>query len=186
MVHAGRRAWVRIAGRGCRDKQLLGQNLLHSPDLPVIQPHFDSAGMEKGRGQNIFDHTNGPLAGALIFFQDDLNPRSGMDIASSLAIHPCLCLYAKRAQTDRPRGSFQTKPSDTAAAPAGASRKTKPTFSSCSTIWLPEGLPEFPWMPASRPGILSNLLFLRPGLPPGLPSAMTMRFVCSPCQRFRS
>lgn len=81
-----------------RARRSLGQNLLYSPDLAVIQPHFDPAGMESGRGQYIFDHTDGPFACALIFFQNNLNPHSGMNIASLLPTHHCLSLYAaKRA-----------------------------------------------------------------------------------------
>lgn len=55
---------------------------LNSPDLTIRKPHFDAVRMGRAAGQEILDNAAGQGAGALIFFQNNLNRHPRFDLSS--------------------------------------------------------------------------------------------------------
>jgi hypothetical protein len=44
---------------------------MHTPDLPILEPHLDPVRMRSRRGQDVFHDTDRQLARPLILFQHD-------------------------------------------------------------------------------------------------------------------
>lgn len=61
--------------------------LSYSSNLSVFQPYLYPARMIGRTGQQVFHNSPCPFAAALVFFQDDINLKAGVDIASVLAVH---------------------------------------------------------------------------------------------------
>ena len=60
---------------------------MDSTDLAVFKPDFDSARVERGTGEDVFDNPFCEAPGALVFLQDDRNRKAGVDVFSVLAVH---------------------------------------------------------------------------------------------------
>jgi hypothetical protein len=60
---------------------------MDSTDLAVFKPDFDSARVERGTGEDVFDNPFCEASGALVFLQDDGNRKAGVDVFSVVAVH---------------------------------------------------------------------------------------------------
>jgi len=60
---------------------------MNSADLAVFKPDLYSAGMEGCAGENVPDYSFSETPGPLVFFQDDCDRQSWMNVFSVLAVH---------------------------------------------------------------------------------------------------
>jgi hypothetical protein len=64
-------------------------DLFDPSDSAAFQPNLYTVGMSWGFGQDVFDNPLGEPAGALILFQNDEDPETGLYITASRPAHGC-------------------------------------------------------------------------------------------------